>query len=231
MVNRRAIGWILGAGPVACGLGVAVAVLPPLDLLWILIGLVVYGSALTGLVWLTGFATRGFRLRAALNGGFYDKALRCLDEWGRNDELLATLRDKVPFPDDAIKERIIVTVRELQALQATATDPSNPHISEDLRGEIIGRCRNVMISLWPRCQDLSLLARPELAREAVRAKVVPMGESLDQLAEMIAATRLRLSNVTLEGSSLEIHDALESVGAMKWRVEEAPRIQAMVEGR
>jgi hypothetical protein len=185
---------------------------------------------LGGFVWLCGFLTRGFRIQRALEGRFYERVLRKLQKWRREDELLATLRDKVPFPDDEVRQKMVVVVRELLALQKAAADQSNPHIPESLRKEIKQRCQDMLISLWPKCQDLTLLARPGLDPVAASTKVSQIREPLDQLAEIIAATRSRIGHSTLAGSSLELHDALESAGAMKWQAEEAPRIHAMVEG-
>jgi hypothetical protein len=192
--------------------------------------MVVYASALGGFVWLCGFITRGFRIQRALEGRFHERVLRMLQKWRREDELLATLRDKVPFPDDEVRQKMVVVVRELLALQKAAADQSNPHIPESLRKEIKQRCQDMLISLWPKCQDLTLLARPGLDPVAASAKVSQIREPLDQLAEIVASTRSRIAHATLAGSSLELHDALESAGAMKWQAEEAPRIHAMVEG-
>jgi hypothetical protein len=230
MATRRLMRWILGTAPFAVGLGGLAAVVSPGTFLIILTGVVVYASMLGGFVWLCGFITRGFRVQRALEGRFYERALRMLQKWRRDDELLATLRDKVPFPDDEVRQRMVVVVRELLALEKAAADRSNPHIPESLRKEIKQRCRAMLLSLWPKCQDLTLLARPGLDPVAASAKVAEIREPLDQLAEIIVATRSRISHATLAGSSLELHDALESAGAMKWQAEEAPRIQAMLEG-
>jgi hypothetical protein len=217
-------------GPICLWLGGLAAVVSPGTFLIILTGVVAYASALGGFVWLCGFVTRGFRVQRALEGRFYERALRLLQKWRREDELLAILRDKVPFPDDEVRQRMVVVVRELLALQKAAADRSNPHVPESLRSEIKQRSGDMLLSLWPKCQDLTLLARPGLDPAAASAKVSQIREPLDQLAEIIAATRSRIAHATLEGSSLELHDALESAGAMKWQAEEAPRIQAMLEG-
>jgi len=230
MITRRLKRWILGAATFACGLGALAGAMPTEDFMLFLVGLGVYGSALGGLGWACGLLTRNLRLRRALEGGFYDKGLSMLQKWRRDDELTATLRDKVPFPDDEVRQRMIAAVRELLALQVAAADRSNPHISEELRKDIKRRCGQVLLSLWPKCQDLVLLGRPGLDSPAANAKVSQILAPLDQLAEMTAAARSRIANATLAGSSLEIHDALESAGAMKWQAGESPRIQAMLEG-
>jgi hypothetical protein len=146
--------WILGTAPFACGLGGLAAVVSPGTFLIILAVVAAYASVLGGFVWLCGFITRGFRVQRALDGGFHERALRMLQKWRRDDELVVTLRDKVPFPDEAVRQKMVVVVRELLALQTAAADRSNPHIPETLRKEIKQRCRDMLLSLWPKCQDL-----------------------------------------------------------------------------
>ena len=170
--------WILCTAPFACGLGGLAAVVSPGTFLIILTGVVVYASALGGFVWLCGFITRGFRVQRALDGGFYEGALRLLQKWRREDELLATLRDKVPFPDDEVRQRMVVVVREVLALQKAAADRSNPHIPESLRSEIKQRCRDMLLSLGPKCQDLTLLARRGLDPAAASAKLTNIATSV-----------------------------------------------------
>src|SRR5688572_15598319 len=103
MVTRRLKRWILGTAPFACGLGALAGSMPAEDFLILLAGIGVYGSALGALGWACGLLTRNLRLRRALEGGFYDKGLSMLQKWRRDDELIGTLRDEVPFPNDVVR--------------------------------------------------------------------------------------------------------------------------------
>lgn len=228
--RRRLTPWILGSVPLACGLGVLFAAVSGEILLIGLAGLAIYGVALAAVVWLLGLLTRGIRFDRALSRGFHGKALGMLQRWRKDEKLIDTLRTKVPLPGDAVRERLVEVVRELLALQKAAADLSNPHVPGELRKEIKRRTGDALRSLWPKCQDLALLARPGMEAAEVNAKVVQIMAPLEQLANIIASTRRQLVHSTFEGTSLNLDDMIENAGAMKWQVTETARMNSLLEG-
>jgi hypothetical protein len=226
----RLIPWILGLALPACGLGAFFAAVPGEVLLICLTGLVIYGSLLAGVIGLAGFLTRGIRLQKALAAGFHGKALRMLQKWRQDERLLEVLRTRVPLPGDTVRDRLVDVVRESLALRKAAADLSNPHVPKELRKEIKRRTGDALESLWPKCQDLSLLARPGMDAPEVETKVTQLLAPLEQLADLLASTRRQLAHATFEGVSLDLGDVIENAGAMKWQATEAPKMNSMLEG-
>jgi len=215
------LGWVIG-----------LAVLAAAVYFWkyaliLVVLLVVVG----GLAW-AGYSllTKSGKANAAVEKHDYALALQLLQDKGEQDQLISTLRFKVPFPDNQVKERFLEAVRELLALQNAATDQANPHIPSDLREELARRTRESLSSLWPLCQKLTLLARSKVKPEAVAGKVAGVLVQLEELAHSTENTRHQLAHITLGASSLEINEATEQVGAMKWQVAEMQKLDAMLEG-
>lgn len=182
-------------------------------------------------------AWAGYRLlskigqaQTAMDENDYASALRLLQESGDEDQLISTLRFKVPFPGETLKARVITAVRELLALQETAADPANPHIPAELREELARRTRESLASLWPLCHKLSLLARSKIKPETMSERISGVTTQLEELARNAEATRHQLAHITLGASELEINEATEQVGAMKWQVTEMQKLDAMLEG-
>lgn len=169
------------------------------------------------------------RARAAMEDHDYAAALELLQESGDHDQLISSLRFKVPFPTPELKDRFVAAVRELLALQKTAEDPANPHIPSDLRQELARRTRESLSSLWPLCQKLTLLARSKVKPEAMSERIAGVIGQLEDLARNAENTRQQLAHITLGASALEINDATEQVAAMKWQVTEMQKMDAMLE--
>jgi hypothetical protein len=170
------------------------------------------------------------RAHTAMDEHNYAAALELLQESGDDDQLISALRFKVPFPTPELKERFVAAVRELLALQQTARDPANPHIPSDLREELARRTRESLSSLWPLCQKLTLITRSKIKPEAVSDRIDGVLGQLADLARNAENTRQQLAHITLGASALEINEATEQVGAMKWQVTELQKMDAMLEG-
>ncbi len=187
--------------------------------------------AFTGvLIWIGHRLLSGTgRAQAAIDDHDYAAALKLLQESGEHEQLISSLRFKVPFPDKELKERIVQAVRELLALRETAADPANPHIPSGLREEIDRRTRESLSSLWPLCQKLTLIARSKIKPEIISERINGVAAQLQDLARNAEHTRQQLAHITLGASALEINDAAEQVGAMKWQVSEMQKLDAMLE--
>ncbi|WP_193211421.1 hypothetical protein [Luteolibacter marinus] len=219
--SSGSFGWVVGLGLLVAAfyfwrisLALAAALL--------LVGLVVWAAY--------RLLSKSGRAHTAMDEHDYAAALELLQESGDHDQLISALRFKVPFPTPELKERFVAAVRELLALQETAADPANPHIPSDLRDELARRTRESLSSLWPLCQKLTLLARSKVKPETVQERISGV---LGQLADLTASaenTRQQLAHITLGASALEINEATEQVGAMKWQVTEMQKIDAMLEG-
>lgn len=170
------------------------------------------------------------RAGAAMEKYDYAQALKLLQDHGEQDQLISTLRFKVPFPGNPVKESILKAVRELLALQNAATDTANPYLPAELREELARRTRDSLYSLWPLCHRLSLIERSKVGAEVVAGKISGVITQLEELAHNTEATRHQLAHVTLESSPLEINEATEQVGAMKWQVAELQKLDSMLEG-
>ena len=92
------------------------------------------------------------------------------------------------------------------------------------------RTRESLASLWPLCQKLALVTRAKVGAESLSAKLDGVNGQLEELARNAEATRHQLAHITLGASDLEIHEATEQVGAMKWQVTEMQKLDAMLEG-
>jgi hypothetical protein len=190
--------------------------------LLILIGLVAWGGY--------RFLSKSGRASSALEENDYAAALQLLQESGDHDQLISTLRFKVPFPGEDLKPRMLDAVRELLALQEAAADPANPLIPSELRAELARRTHESLSSLWPLCQKLTLLARSKVKPEVVGERIAGVTTQLEDLARNAEATRNQLAHITLGASELEINVATEQVGAMKWQVTEMQRIDVLLDG-
>jgi hypothetical protein len=188
--------------------------------------------ALTGLLIWAAYRmfSKSGQAQTAMDENNYAAALQLLQESGDHDQLISTLRFKVPFPGEDLKPRMLEAVRELLALQKAAADPANPHIPSELRAELARRTDESLSSLWPLCHKLTLLARAKVKPEALRERIAGVTTQLEDLARNAEATRNQLAHITLGASELEINVATEQVGAMKWQVTEMQRIDALLDG-
>lgn len=215
-----AIGWLIGLALLAAAIYFWKATL-------------IIGGGLV-LLALLGWAayrllSKGGRAGAAVDQHDYALALKLLQEKGEQDQLISTLRFKVPFPDNTVKELVLKAVRELLALQNAAADKVNPYLPQGLRDQLIQRSNDSLASLWPLCQKLALVARSKVGTNALADKMSGVTAQLEELARNTEATRHQLAHVTLESSPLEINEATEQVGAMKWQVTEMQKLDAMLE--
>ncbi|WP_035615767.1 hypothetical protein [Haloferula sp. BvORR071] len=215
------IGWLIG-----------LAVLAVAIYFWKATLVIGGGLLLLGILgWLAyRLLSKSGRAGAAVEKHDYAAALKLLQDTGEQDQLISTLRFKVPFPDNAVKEAFLKAVRELLALQNAAKDEANPYLPAELREELARRTRDSLYSLWPLCHKLALVARSKVGAEAVAAKMSGVITQLEDLARNTETTRNQLAHLTLDASPLEIDDATEQVGAMKWQVAEMQKLDAMLEG-
>ncbi|RYD63287.1 MAG: hypothetical protein EOP83_12565 [Verrucomicrobiaceae bacterium] len=215
------VGWLIG-----------IAVLAAAIYFWrISLALVGLAVVVGLLVWLGyRFLSKSGKAQTAMEGHDYAAALQLLQDGGDADQLISALRFKVPFPGETIKARVLAAVKELLALQDAATDPANPHLPAELRDEIGRRTRESLSSLWPLCQKLALVTRAKVKPDAVRERIEGVSQQLEELAANAETTRHQLAHLTLGATPLEIHEATEQVGAMKWQVGEMQRLDAMLEG-
>lgn len=215
------VGWLIG-----------LAVLAAAVYFWrISLALVAVAVCLGLLAWAAHrFLSKSGRAQTAMEDHDYAGALKLLQDGGDADQLISALRFKVPFPSETIKARVLAAVRELLALQDAANDPANPHLPAELRDEIARRTNESLTSLWPLCQKLALVSRAKVKPEAVRERIDGVTQQLEELAANAETTRHQLAQLTLGATPLEIHDATEQVGAMKWQVTEMQRLDAMLEG-
>jgi ribosomal protein L29 len=167
---------------------------------------------------------------AAMEENDYAAALLLLQQSGDHSQLTGTLRFKVPFPGSAVKESFLEAVRELLTLQEAAADPANPHLPQGLRDDLARRTGESLASLWPLCQKLTLLARSRVQPELLDERISAVAGQLEELAQSARATRHQLAHITLGASELEIHEATEQVGAMKWQVGEMRKLDGMIDG-
>lgn len=186
-----------------------------------LLGLLIWG--------IYRLVSKSGRARAAMDENDYASALHLLQEAGDHDQLISTLRFKVPFPTTELKDRFVTAVRELLALQQAVQDPANPHIPPDLREELDRRTKESLSSLWPLCQKLTLITRSKIKPESVSGRIEGVLGQLSDLAKNAENTRQQLAHITLGASELEINEATEQVGAMKWQVTELQKMDAMLE--
>ena len=215
------VGWLIG-----------LAVLAAAFYFWrvslALVGLAVFVGLL---VWVGyRFLSKSGKAQTAIESRDYATALQLLQDSGDADQLISALRFKVPFPGETIKARVLAAVKELLALQETASDPANPHLPVELREEIARRTRESLSSFWPQCQKLALAARAKVQPDAVRERIEGLIQQLEELATNAETTRHQLVQLTLGSTPLEIHAAIEQVAAMKWQVGEMQRLDAMLEG-
>lgn len=175
------------------------------------------------------FLSKTGRANSALDERDFAAGLKLLQDSGDTDQLISALRFKVPFPTETIKARVLAAVKELTALQETAAEPANTHLPDALREEIARRTADSLATLWPLCQKLALIARAKVDPEKVRDRLDGVSSQLEDLAANAETTRHQLAHLTLGATPLEIHEATEQVGAMKWQVTEMQRLDAMLE--
>ena len=149
---------------------------------------------------------------------------------GYLEQLISALRFKVPFPAETIKARVLAAVKELLALRETAMDPANTHVPGELRDELARRTGESLAALWPLCQKLALVARAKVKPELLKERLDGVAKQLEDLAANAETTRHQLAHLTLGATPMEIHEATEQMGAMKWQVTEMQRLDAMLEG-
>lgn len=219
--SSGAIGWLVGLALLALAVYFWKATLA-------ITGGLILASILGWLAY--RLLSKSGRAGAAVEKHDYAQALKLLQENGEQDQLISTLRFKVPFPDNAVKETILKAVRELLALKNAATDTANPYLPAGLREELVRRTHESLDSLWPLCHRLALVARSKVDAEAVAAKMSGVITQLEDLARSTETTRHQLAHLTLDASPLEINEAVEQVGAMKWQVTEMQKLDAMLEG-
>jgi hypothetical protein len=219
--SSGAVGWLVGLVLLAAAI-----------YFWKATLVVTGGLLLLGILgWLAyRLLSKSGRAGAAVEKHDYAQALKLLQDTGEQDQLISTLRFKVPFPDNAVKEAFLKAVRELLALQNAATDAANPYIPLELREELARRTCDSLYSLWPLCHKLALVTRSKVGAEAVATKTSGVITQLEELARNTEATRHQLAHLTLEASPLEINEATEQVGAMKWQVAEMQKLDAMLGG-
>jgi len=211
---------------------IGLAVLAAAFYFWrISLALVALAGLLGVVIWLVyKFVSKSGKAQTAIESHDYAAALKLLQDKGDSDQLISALRFKVPFPGETIKARVLGAVRELLALRSAASDPANPNLPSELRDEIGRRTGESLSSLWPLCQKLALVARAKVKPEALREQIEGVTQQLEELATNAETTRHQLAQLTLGGTPLEIHEATEQVGAMKWQVGEMQRLDAMLEG-
>ena len=219
--SGSSVGWLIG-----------LAVLAAAMYFWrvslVLAGVVVLAGLLTWVGY--RFLSKSGQAQTAMENHDYAAALQLLQDGGNSDQLISALRFKVPFPGETIKARVLTAVKELLSLQDAATDPANPHLPPELRDEIGRRTRESLSSLWPLCQKLALVTRAKVKAELLSDRIAGVTQQLEELAANAETTRHQLAQLTLGATPLEIHEATEQVGAMKWQVGEMQRLDAMLEG-
>jgi len=219
--SGSSVGWLIG-----------LAVLAAAVYFWrISLTLAALATLVGVLVWVGyRFFSKSGQAQTALESHAYAAALQLLQDGGDADQLISALRFKVPFPGETIKARVLAAVKELLALQEAAADPANPHLPAELREEIARRTRESLSSLWPLCQKLALVTRAKVKPEVLQDRIDGVSQQLEELAANAETTRHQLAQLTLGATPLEIHEATEQVGAMKWQVGEMQRLDAMLEG-
>lgn len=189
--------------------------------------------ALAGILTWVGyrFISKSGRAQSSIDEKDYANALKLLQERGDADQLISALRFKIPFPSEIIKSRVVTAVKELLALGDAAAEPSNHHLPDELRDDIGRRTAGSLASLWPLCQKLALVARAKASPEQLADQLGDVERQLEDLATHAETTRHQLARITLGAAPLEIHHAIEQVGAMKWQVGELQRLDSVLEGR